>query len=96
MIREEYEGQSSEMYDSQNDEQVILYTNFGTTSDKAYQPINNSTKPICLIDEDSVSLAAQPTITEDVTLYLCGSSSIRYTAPHVPLFDFYSLHKLQI
>ena len=96
MIREEYEGESSEEYDSPSDEQVILYTNFGTTSDKAYQPINNSTKPICLIDEDSVSLAPQPTMSEEVTLYLCGSSNIRYAAPHVPLFDFYSLCKLQI
>jgi len=96
MIREEYEGQSSETYDSNNDYHVILYTYSGTTGNRAYQPANNSTRPICLIDEDSVSLAAQPTMTEETALYLCRSSSIRHTALHVPLFDFYSLCKLQI
>jgi hypothetical protein len=96
MIREEYEGQSSEMYDSHNDEQVILYTYSGTTGNRTFQPADNSTQHIYLIDEDSVSLAAQPTMTEEAGLYLCRSSSIRHTALHVPLFDFYSLCKLQI
>ena len=96
MIREEYEGQCSEIYSSHNDKQVILHARFGTTGNRTFQPANNSTRRIYLIDEDSVSLAPQPTMSEEVTLYLCGSSNIRYAAPHVPLFDFYSLCKLQI
>jgi hypothetical protein len=96
MVREEYEGQSSEMYDPHYDEQVIFYTHFCTTSNEAYQPSNNSTKPNCLIDEDSVPLAAESTITQEAGLFLCRSSSIRYTAPYVPHLDFYSLCKLQI
>jgi len=96
MIREEYEGQSSEIYNSHNDEQVILHARFGTTGISTFQPANNSTRPIYLIDEDSLSLAAQPTMTEEADLLFCRSSRIRYTALHVPLFDFYSLCKLQI
>ncbi|MGD0591990.1 MAG: hypothetical protein ABSA44_14515 [Bacteroidota bacterium] len=96
MIREEYEGQSSEMYDSHNDEQVVLYAHSGTTENRVYQPVSNSDQPIYLIDEDSLSLAAQPTMTEEAALLLCRSSRIRHTALHVPLFDFHSLCKLQI
>jgi len=96
MVREEYEGQSSEIYDSHGDEQVILYAHFGATSQKAFQSVNKSSQPIFLIDEDSVSLPAQPTITEEVALFLCRSSRIRHTSLHFPIFDFYSLCKLQI
>jgi hypothetical protein len=96
MIREEYEGQSSEMYDSHNDEQAILYTYSGTTGNKAYQPTNNSSQHIFLIDEDSLSLAAQPTMTEEASLLLCKNSRLRHIDLHVSLFDFYSLCKLQI
>jgi hypothetical protein len=96
MIREEYAGQSSERYDSHSDEQVILYIYSGTTGNKAYQPANNSSQHIYLIDEDSVSLAAQPTMTEETNLSLCRNLSVRHRIPHVPLFDFYSLCKLQI
>ena len=96
MIREEYEGQSSETYGSCNDEQVIFYAYSGTTENRAYQSVSNLDKPIYLIDEDSVSLAAQPTMTEEDALLLCRSSRIRHTAIHVPLFDLYSLGKLQI
>lgn len=94
MIREEYEGQSSETYDSHSDEQVI--SRFGTTDNCAYQPANNSTQPIYLIDEDSVSLAAQPTMGEVAGFYLRRSESVLYTNPNVPLLDFCSLCKLQI
>lgn len=96
MVREEYEGQSSEMYDSHSDEQVILYAHFGTTNHKAFQPVNKSSQPFYLIDEDSLSLAAQPTIAEEVALLLCRNSRLRYTVLHVPLIDFDSLCKLQI
>ena len=96
MIREEYTGQISEIYNSHNNEKFILYSYSTTAGNRSFQQVNKSTQPICLIDEDSVSLAPQPTMSEEVTLYLCGSSNIRYAAPHVPLFDFYSLCKLQI
>ncbi len=96
MIREEYEGQCSEIYSSHNDKQVILHARFGTTGNRTFQPANNSTRRIYLIDEDSVSLAAQPAHTEEAALVLCRSIRIRHTAPHAPLFDFYSLCKLQI
>jgi hypothetical protein len=96
MIREEYEGQSSETYGSYNDEQVIFYAYSGTTENRAYQSVSNLDKPIYLIDEDSVSLAAQPTMTEEDALLLCRSSRIRHTIIHVPLFDLCSLGKLQI
>jgi len=96
MIREEYEGQSTEMDGSHSDEQVILYAHSGTTENRAYQPSSNSDQPIFLIDEDGVSLAAQPTSSEDAALLFCRSLRIRRTAPHVPFFDFYSLCKLQI
>jgi hypothetical protein len=96
MIHEEYEGQSSEMYSSHNDKQVILHARFGTTGTRTFQPANNSTRHIYLIDEDSVSLAAQPTNTEEAALLLCRSIRIRHTTLHAPLFDFYSLCKLQI
>jgi hypothetical protein len=96
MIHEEYEGQSSEMYNSHNNEQVILYAHSGATENRVFQTVSNSDQPIYIIDEDSVSLAAQPAITEEAGLCFCRSSSIRHTALHVPLFDFYSLCKLQI
>jgi len=96
MVREEYEGQSSEMYDSYSDEQVVLYAHSGTTENRAYRTVGNSDQPIYLIDEDSLSLAAHPTMTEEAVQLLCRSSRIKHTAFHVPLFDFHSLCKLQI
>jgi hypothetical protein len=96
MIREEYEGQRSKIYDSHNDAQVVLYAHLNATSKKSYQQANKSSQHIYLIDEDSLSLAAQPTISEGATLLLCRRSRIIYTDLHVPLFDFYSLCKLQI
>jgi hypothetical protein len=96
MIREEYEGQSTEMYSFHSDEQVVLYAHSGTTENRVYQPVSNSNQPIYFIDEDSVSLAAQPPMTEEAVMSLCRSSRIRHTVLHVPLFDFYSLCKLQI
>jgi PKD repeat protein len=95
MIREEYTGQISEIYNSHNNEKVILYSYSTTAGNRSFQQVNKSTQPIYLIDEDSVSLAVQQTITE-VALYLCRSSNIRHTAPYVSLFDFCSLCKLQI
>jgi len=96
MIHEEYEGQSTEIGSSHSGEQVILYAHSGTTENRVYRTISNSDQPVYLIDEDSVSLAAQPTITEDAGLCLCRSVSTQHNAPHIPLFDFYSLCKLQI
>ncbi len=96
MIREEYEGQSTEMVGSRNDEQVILYAHSGTTENRAYRPDSNSDQPIYLIDEDSVSLAAEPTMTEEAALLFHRGLRIEHTVLHVHLFDFYSLCKLQI
>ena len=96
MIREEYEGQSSETFVSNSDGKVIMHASSGTQGKDTYQLTNDSTQHIFLIDEDSVSLPAQPTITEEVALFLYRSSRIRHTSLHFPIFDFYSLCKLQI
>jgi hypothetical protein len=96
MIREEYEGQSSEMDDYHHDEQIIFYAHSSTTENRVYQQASNSNQPVYLIDEDSVCLAAQSASNAEAALLYCRSSSVRHAALHVPLFDIYSLCKLQI
>jgi len=96
MIREEYEGESSEIYCSPLQEQINFNAHIGMTDNRAYQPTDNSSRPIYLIDQDSFSLAAKPTIIDEGFLSLWTNPSTRHIDPHVRLFDFYSLCKLQI
>lgn len=96
MIREEYEGESSEIYSSLHQEQSVFNAYYGTTENQAYQPTGNLSNHNYLIDEDSCSLAAKPMIINEEFLSLWKNPSTRQTTPHVRLFDFYSLRKLQI
>jgi hypothetical protein len=96
MIREEYEGESSEINNSIHQEQIISNVHFGTTENRAYQPTDNARKPIYLIDEDSYSLAAKPIIIDEGFLSLWTTPRTKPTTPRIRLFDFYSLCKIQI
>jgi hypothetical protein len=96
MIREEYEGESSEIYSFPSEEQIISTVHFCTTENLAYEPADDSSKPIFLIDEDSYSLAAKPIIIDEGLLSLWTNPNTRQTTPCIHLFNFYSLCKLQI
>jgi hypothetical protein len=96
MIREEYEGESSEISSSLHHEQIMFTVHSSTTANRTYQPANSLGKPIYLIDEDSYSLAAKPIIIDEGFLSLWTNTSTRQTLPIARLFNFYSLRKLQI
>lgn len=96
MIREEYEGENSDIYSSRVQSQINFNAHSGTTDNRAYQPTDNSSRPIYLIDQDSYSLAAKPTIIDEGFLSLWTNPSTRQTTPRARLFNFSSLCKLQI
>ena len=96
MIREEYEGENSEIYSSRVQEQINFNAHSCSTGDRAYQPTDKSNKPIYIIDEDSYSLVAKPTIIDEGFLSLWTNPSTRQSSPRIRLFNFNSLRKLQI
>jgi hypothetical protein len=95
MIREEYQGQSTEGYFSSDIEQVVVFA-LTTTQKTTYQQPNNVHNPIYLIDEDSPSLPAHPTITQEIIRFLGRNLSEKLTVTHIQSFNFHSLCKLQI
>ena len=95
MVREEYQGQSTESYFSSDINQVV-YFKLTTTQNTTYQQQNNVHNPIYLIDEDSPSLPAHPTITQEITKFLGRNLSEKRIITHIQASNFNSLCKLQI
>jgi len=96
MIRENYEGQSSEMAASCINEQLLFDNPLNTTENNVYQQHKNSSQHLYLIDEDSFSLAAPSIFFQDASVSLYTALRNVQTDPYISLFDFYSLRKLQI
>jgi hypothetical protein len=95
MVREEYQGQSTESCFSFDSNQVV-YFKLTTTQNTTYQQQNNVHNPIFLIDEDSPSLPAHPTITQEITKFLGRNLSEKRIITHIQASNFNSLCKLQI
>jgi hypothetical protein len=95
MVREEYQGQSTEGYFSSDIEQVVVFA-LTTTQKITYQQSNNDNNPIYLIDEDSPSLPAHPTITQEIIKFLGRNLCENLMVTHIQTFNFHSLCKLQI
>ena len=96
MIREEYEGECSEINNSLHQEQIIFTLHFSTEANRAYQSAKSLRKPVFLIDEACYSLVAKPIIIDEGFLPLWTNASTRQAPPIARLFNFYSLRKLQI
>jgi hypothetical protein len=95
MVREEYQGQSTEGYCSSDIEQVVAGA-LPTTQNTTYQQQNIAHHPFCLIDEDSPFLPAHPTITQEITNFLGRDVSQKLIVTYIQTSNFNTLCKLQI
>ena len=95
MIHEEYQGQSTEEDRSFNIETIVA-PGLTTTQNTTYRQTNKTKNSIFLIDEDSPSLPAHPTITQEIIKHCSRNVSEELTGTHIQPFNFHSFCKLQI
>ena len=95
MVREEYQGQTLEDLFSSDIIHAVVFAH-STAQGPAYLPLGASHQPIYLIDEDSPSLPAHLTITQDIINLLNRNVSEKSSDSHIQTYNFHSLCKLQI
>ncbi len=96
MIHEEYEGQSTEYQRSD------MFSTAASQASGVAKAFRNASKGSSVlhygqwIDEDSPSLAAPVTLTQDISGFLLQNSKPRAFVSYKPAFEFSVMCKLQL